>query len=366
MKTALYARHCALGAKMVDFCGWEMPLQYQGIIPEHHAVRERVGLFDISHMGRVLVQGKDAEKFLDYISTNKIAGKQDGSATYTVWCLPSGGCIDDVIVYRETSTHFFVVVNACNRKVDLEHLQKESRGFDVRIQDRYADEGILAIQGPLATQVLSQFFRQPIDLKNMHFQLLRYEGHELILSATGYTGAGGFEIYGSHAVIEILWDRLLDEKYGIQPVGLGARDTLRLEMGYALYGHEISPQIAANESVAAWAVKWNKPNFIGKSALEKIEKSPKKRSEKGIVMIDKGIARAGFEVYNKDKQIGIVTSGTYSPTLNQSIALALLEGSIPKDGIVEIQIRQNRCKAKIVELPFIVNDRKAHEVHRVP
>src|SRR3984885_1292057 len=194
-RTALFDSHRLLGAKMVEFAGWEMPVQYKGIIQEHKAVRERVGIFDVSHMGRIVIQGKEAEFFLDYLSTNQISGKPRGSATYTVWCNESGGSIDDLIIYKYEEDHFFVVVNASNRQKDLEHLLKEGVNFDVKIEPKYESEGILAIQGPRAGSLVSQIFKETFDLRHMHFVPLLYHGQELILSATGYTGAGGFEIY---------------------------------------------------------------------------------------------------------------------------------------------------------------------------
>lgn len=354
-KTALHDIHVALGAKMVEFGGWDMPLYYQGIIAEHHAVRKHVGIFDVSHMGRVLIEGPDAESFLDYLSTNIIAEKPNLSATYTAWCHPRGGCVDDVIVYKIDSQHLFVIVNAGNRQKDLAHLQHESREFNVRIKDRFAEEGIISIQGPNAYSLIQKIFPKSVEIKPMHFAPVIYKGQEIILSHTGYTGAGGFEIYAPHSVTVELWKRFLDEgkAFDIVPIGLGARDTLRLEMGYALYGHEITDDISPNESVANWTVKWKKQNFLGKSALEQLERKLTKRSEYGIVLIDKGVPRAGYEIWNEGRVIGTVTSGSFSPTLNQSIAIILVQGSLHVDDIVEVQIRQHRCQAKVVKLPFV-------------
>jgi aminomethyltransferase len=351
LKTALYDRHCALGAKMVDFSGWKMPVQYQGIIAEHHAVRNNVGIFDVSHMGRIIVQGEEAEKFLDYISTNIISGKSDYSATYTVWSNASGGCIDDVIVYKINPTNFFVIANAGNRQKDVEHLQKESKRFKVTIKDCFATEGILAIQGPKAISLMSKVFPEAKDLPAMHFCEVIFEGKKMILSHTGYTGAGGVEIYAPTPLIILLWDRIIDE--GAVPIGLGARDTLRLEMGYALYGHEISEDIAANESVSCWTVKWKKNDFLGKATLESIENSLDKRTEYGVILQEPGIARAGYEVFLNGEKIGHVTSGSHSPTLNHSIAIILSSVKLQEGDEVEIQIRQNFCKAKVVKLPFV-------------
>ena len=355
MKTALNNQHHALGAKLIDFCGWEMPVQYKGIIQEHCAVRQKAGIFDVSHMGRILVYGPQAEPFLDYLSTNTIAGKPDLSATYTVWCNPSGGSVDDVIIYKQNSTHFFVIVNACNRKKDLEHLIQYSRQFNVNLQDRYHEDSILAVQGPSAIKIINRIFPEAAAIKPMHFTNLDYHGEQIILSATGYTGAGGFEIYAPHNSIISLWDQILTEgkNEGITPVGLGARNTLRLERGYALYGHELNDNIAANESVSAWTIKWNKKDFLGKDALVTLEKSIGKRTEYGIVLLEPGIARADYEVFYEDRKIGNVTSGTLSPTLNKAIAIILVDRKFIPGDVVDVQIRQKRVKAEVVKLPFL-------------
>jgi len=351
MRTPLYDRHVALGAKIVDFAGWEMPLQYKGIIQEHHAVRNDVGIFDVSHMGRISVIGNEAEPFLDYLSTNKLIGKKNGSATYTVLPNDQGGSVDDVIFYKKDSNNYFLIVNAANRQKDLDHLKNYAKNFDVQIQDHYQGEGILAVQGPKALEIGAKLFPEISSLKPMHF----IETESYILSGTGYTGAGGFEIYASSSTILKLWDQLLVEGQSekIQPVGLGARDTLRLEMGYALYGHELNDAIAPNESVSAWTVHWEKGDFLGKAAMATIQESPNKRSEHGLVLLEKGIAREGCEVFKGERLIGKVTSGTYSPTLDQSIAIILAEGEWSERDLVEVQIRQNRVKAQIKTLPFV-------------
>ena len=325
MRTALYDRHIQLGAKMVDFAGWEMPIQYSGIVREHLAVRNKAGLFDVSHMGCIHVEGPDAEEFLDYLSTNKIKGKQDFSATYTVWCAENGTCIDDVIIYKISQTHFFVIVNASNRQKDLDHLQRESQKFNVRITP-YFSGGIIAIQGPQALPIVSKIFPEASTLENMHFKILSFNYQNIYLSATGYTGAGGFEIYGNEEAIVELWDRLLNEgnTLGIIPVGLGARDTLRLEKGYALYGHELSEEIVASETVSAWTIKKAKKNFLGEQAIDLLENTPQKRHSYGIVLKDKGIARQGHTIWKEGHQIGRVTSGTFSPSLNKAIAIGLV------------------------------------------
>jgi aminomethyltransferase len=359
MKTALYYRHVALGAKMISFAGWEMPLQYKGIVAEHQTVRQTVGLFDVSHMGRILVRGADAEPFLDYLSTNKIAGKAPGTVTYTVWCHENGGCVDDLMIYKQSSEEFAVVVNASNRQKDLEHLRQQSEGFHVLIQDRFEEDGILALQGPLAEELLSSFIPLVKEIKPMHFMITGEQDQACLVSRTGYTGAGGFEIYASSSTIEFWWDRLLEygKAYGLEPVGLGARDTLRLEMGFALYGHELADDIAPIETVAGWAVKWDKKDFLGKKALEKLEQSGKKRFQHGLLLVDKGIAREGYPIFKGEKQIGKITSGTFSPTLNQAIAIGMVEEFLDIESEVQVQIRQQMCRAKVVQLPFIRKNR---------
>lgn len=357
MKTVLYDRHLSLGAKMVEFSGWEMPLQYQGIIAEHNNVRERVGIFDVSHMGRILILGKDAEKFLDFICTNRITGKKNLSATYTVLTMDNGGCVDDVLIYKNEIDDFFLICNAGNRQKVLKHLNDQKKTFDIRIEDRFSEDGILSIQGPLSESVIQQLFPECSVIKPMHFTVTKFLKKDIVLSATGYTGERGFEIYASNAMIPELWDRLLliGKSFGMMPIGLGARDTLRLEKGYALYGHEISETIAPTESVAAWAVKLDKEKFLGKNALQLLEKSKNKRTEYGVTLIEPGIARADYEVVKQGKKIGVVTSGTHSPTMNQAIAIILVSDKLNIGDIIEIQVRSKLVKAKVVELPFVKN-----------
>lgn len=339
---------------MVDFCHWEMPIQYTSIIQEHLNVRQNVGLFDVSHMARILIEGADAEKFLDYLSTNKILGKKIGTATYTLWCNEHGGCIDDVIIYRQRPDLFFVIVNACNREKDLAHLQKQAAPYQAKITPLFSD-GILAIQGPNAIPLIERIFPDAASITPMHFLPLIYKGREIILSATGYTGAGGFEIYGPAESTVDLWDRLLKEgrELGILPVGLGARDTLRLEKGYALYGHELTDEILASETVSSWTIKWDKEDFLGKKVLEKYKNSSKKRHEYGMVLLDKGVAREGYLILKEGKEIGKVTSGTFSPSLNKGIAIFLAVEDLTPGDQVEVQIREARVPAQIVVLPFL-------------
>lgn len=353
MKTALYEEHLALGAKMAAFGDWEMPIQYKGIIHEHLTVRNHAGIFDVSHMGRIIIEGKDAESLLDFLSTNVIQSKSNGSAIYTVWCDNNGKCLDDLIVYKETNQKFFIIVNAANRQKDLNHLKQQASNLDVIITDTYNDGGILAIQGPKAASVINLLSPQASNIKPMHFGEVAYENQKVLIARTGYTGEDGFEIYASNETTVKLWHFFLrkGQPYNLEPIGLGARDTLRLEMGYALYGHEINETIAPTESVSAWTVKSGKHDFLGKGSLEAI---PAKRHEYGVILQDKGIAREGFEVFDAmGSNIGKVTSGTFSPSLNQAIAIVLVVKNLQEGDNVDIKIRQNLCRATVVHLPFL-------------
>lgn len=354
MKTPLHQKHCDLGARMVDFNGWEMPLQYTSILDEHRAVRTNAGIFDVSHMGRVLFQGPEAEKFVDYISTNRIVGKQDGTATYTVFLNEAGGAVDDAIIYRESPTSFFTVVNAGNRKKDLDHFLEMSKNFDVSVIHRYDADGILAVQGPKALSLIHEIFPETECLKPFQFMTVSVNGEEVIVSRTGYTGEQGAELYAPLSVIPYLWDLFMDKgkAYDLQPIGLGARDTLRLEMGYALYGHELSDTISPLESVSSWTIKLKDRSFYGKEALVSLKESGKKRHTYAVVLKDKGIAREGYPVFFDDEEIGIVTSGTMSPSTQQAIALILVKKPFEKGDEVNVQVRNKMCPAEIVSLPF--------------
>lgn len=352
--TPLYSRHCALGAKMTSFSGWHMPLAYRGTLHEHQVVRERVGLFDLSHMGRIALDGPDCLKLLEYLSTNRIAGKKDGSATYTVWCEEDGASVDDVIVYIRNGESAFIIANAANREKDLAHIMRHRIGFDVAVTPCWEYEGILALQGPQALRAAAPLFPEAEQLMPMHFLETTFEDSTLIISKTGYTRAGGVEFFGGSAAIVALWDRLLQlgAPYGIEPIGLGARDTLRLEAGFALYGHELSETIAATESVAAWTVHWDK-EFLGKAALLELENDPYKRHAVAFVIEGKGIARDGSKLLCGHSVCGTITSGGFSPTLQKPIALALVANDFDPKQLIEVEVRGVRSRARPVELPFL-------------
>lgn len=354
MRTALYDAHLALGAKMVTFSGWEMPLYYSGVLVEHFAVRRAVALFDVSHMGRIDVKGVDAELFFDYVSTNAMTDKPVNSVTYTVFSSESGGSIDDALVFRLGKEHFFAVVNAGNRETVLAHFRKIAVDYRVTVEPLFETEGILALQGPLARELLSRICGCEIPLKAMQCLSLAFADEELIISRTGYTGSFGYELLGSQVLIGKLWELLLKEgrEEGILPAGLGARDTLRLEAGYALWGHELAPTIAPTESVSEWTVRWKKDGFLGKEALLRLEASSKKRSQHAVILSEKGIAREGNPVFKNKRPIGVVTSGTHSPCLGAGIALIMVTGNLAFGEVIEIEVRGHRHNAEVVKLPF--------------
>lgn len=322
-----------LGAKMVDFFGWQMPLRYpKGTVAEHMAVRNHVGIFDVSHMARILIEGKDAASFLDFLSTNHIADMENNTIRYAVWCNDQGYAVDDTLIYRQDSEHFFVVANASNRTKDLEHLMHWKEGYRVKILPLFEGCGILALQGPES----SKFMEGP--KKEHTFQV----NGSLIVARSGYTGSLGFEVFGENAHLVKLWDELIQQ--GVEPIGLGARDTLRLEMGYALYGHELSHEIKPIESVAAWTIK-NDKEFLGK------EVQIKKRFAASVI-IDEGIAREQNLVWKDGSIIGFVTSGSFSPMLQKGIALILVEKPLHENDEVQVEIRSKKTPAKVVKLPF--------------
>lgn len=355
MKTILYDRHLALGAKMVAFGDWEMPLYYKGTVAEHLAVRNRVGLFDVSHMGRIDIEGENASLFMEYLCTKHITEQPNSSSSYAVMCHPSGGAVDDTIVYRIASNHYFIVANANNREKDLQHIMRYSHHFGCKVTSRFADIGIIALQGPQSPDVVEEVLKVTIALRAMQFAFVPFDNSEILISRTGYTGSVGYEFFAPLDVLGQLWDALLQTRRApdILPCGLAARDTLRLEAGYALYGHELSDDIAPTESVSAWTVNWKKGDFVGKEALLHLENSFNKRAQYGIRLLDPGIAREGSQVWKGQRRIGVVTSGTHSPSLNCSIAIIMVTGTLAFGETVEVEIRGRKAKARVVKLPFV-------------
>lgn len=369
MKTALHDKQVAMGAKIVGFNGWDMPVQYKGVVAEHNAVRNAVGLFDVSNMGRIVIEGPEAEIMLEYISTNKIANHPDLSVTYTLFCKRDGGCIDDCLVYKVNNQKYFLIVNGGNRSTDLMFFKMVGESYNVKVYSLYDNEGILALQGPKSSEVLAKVFPNLSPIVKMHFVETTYDNKPAVVSRTGYTGEEGYEIIVSNESLVRLWEEILraGESEGIEPCGLGARDILRLEMGYALYGHEISRTIAAVESVAAWTIKWDR-DFLFKESLQTILKDSHRRWSFGVIMDDKAVPREGCKVFSNEKEIGVVTSGGFSPSLDASIAIVLVHEELSVGQKVDIEIREQKRPAQRVNLPFYQHHMKDehHVLHGKP
>src|SRR3989442_10829561 len=356
-RTPLYEQHRALGARLVEFGGWEMPVQYSGILEEHQAVRTHAGLFDVSHMGEFKVEGSDALAFLQYLVPNDISRLVVGQALYTQLLLPDGGTIDDLLVYHLADKHFMLVVNAANIDKDFAWVEEQAKNFtDVHVTNQSDATALLALQGPAAQSILQSL--TDVDLASIryyHFVPGVVDGVNCIISRTGYTGEDGFELYCAPVDVVTLWTDLLEagKAQGLLPAGLGARDTLRIEAGYCLYGHELDEQTNPLEAGLGWTVKLNKGEFIGRDALLKVKEEGPKRKLIGIQMIERGISRAGYAIYENTLPIGALTSGAPSPTLNKNIGMGYVEASHAVVGnTVQIDIRGKRAAAQIVALPF--------------
>ncbi|WP_408011705.1 glycine cleavage system aminomethyltransferase GcvT [Pseudalkalibacillus sp. A8] len=356
-QTPLHELYKEYGAKVIDFGGWELPVQFSSIKEEHETVRSKAGLFDVSHMGEITVKGEEAEAFLQYVMTNDVSKLKDGGAQYTAMCYEDGGTVDDLLVYKRGEGDYLLVVNAANIEKDYDWLIKNKQG-NVEIQNLSEDIAQLALQGPVAEKVLQKLTEH--DLSEIGFfkfaEDVEIDGKKALVSRTGYTGEDGFEIYIESKDAAHLWKAILDagKEDGVLPIGLGARDTLRFEARLALYGQELTAEISPLEAGIGFAVKLNKePDFIGKDALRKQKEDGLKRKLVGIEMIDKGIPRTHYEVFKNDEKIGEVTTGTQSPTLGKNLGLALIDSKYTELGTeVEVQVRKRRLKAEVVKAPF--------------
>src|SRR3989454_8218150 len=356
-RTPLYEQHRAMGARLVEFGGWEMPVQYSSILEEHEAVRTRAGLFDVSHMGEFKVEGAGALPFLQYLVPNDVSRLSIGQALYTQLCLPDSNTIDDLIIYHLADEHYMLVVNAGNIEKDFAWVEKQSKNFkDVNVVNQSDTTALLALQGPAAQTILQPLTDVDLSsIKYYHFAPGQVDGINCIISRTGYTGEDGFELYCAPIDVGKLWNDLLaaGKPHGLLPAGLGARDTLRLESGYCLYDHELDEQTNPLEASLGWTVKLNKDEFIGRDALLKVKEQGPKRKLIGIEMIERGVCRGGYTLYEDDQQIGALTSGAPSPTLNKNIGMGYIEASHAVVGkTIYVDIRGKRTAALIVALPF--------------
>lgn len=359
-RTPLNKVHRESGARMVDFGGWDMPVQYAGVIEEHLAVRNAAGLFDVSHMGEIEVKGDNALAFIQHLAINDASKLVDGQVQYSAFCYPEGGVVDDVTLYRFNGAHFLFCVNAANIEKDFAWMQlvlANSGISGVSLVNRSDEFAQIALQGPKAEVILAKLTDLVLaDLVYYHFCEGIVAGVKMIISRTGYTGEDGFELYLPASEAVNVWQQLISagKPFGLQPVGLGARDTLRLEKGYALYGHELSQDISPLEAGLAWITKLGSGDFVGKAALvaQKAEGVPRRRI--GLVMQERGIPREGYAVYKDGEEVGVVTSGTMSPSLKIGIALALVSPDAANvDTELEIAVRNRRMEAKVVQLPFV-------------
>lgn len=361
-RTPLYDLHKSIGAKLIEFGGYEMPLQYEGIVAEHKAVRESVGLFDVSHMGEVEIKGENALPFLQKVTTNDVAQLYDGKAQYTSMLFegdsryPDGGAVDDFIVSRISATHFFLVLNASNIEKDLDWLRRNAPP-GVEIVNRSDELSLLAVQGRNAEATLQKLSSVNLaDIRYYHFAHGKLADVEMMISRTGYTGEDGFELCFPNEFAERVWNAILDagKPFNVKPIGLGARDTLRLEMGYALYGRELDENTTPIEAGLGWIVKFAKGEFNGKAACLKAKESPRKKLI-GFVLKGKSIARPGFDIANATGEtIGRVCSGTLSPSLEKPIGTGFVQPNYATvGGSVFVKIRGELCEAEIVKPPFL-------------
>lgn len=353
MRTPLHENHLALGAQLTDFAGWQMPLKYGSETTEHCTVRRDVGLFDLSHMGEIYVSGSHSTKFLNYALISDISKVKVGKAKYTMICNADGGVIDDLVVYRLADDEYLVVANASNAQVVSSELTHRSHDFTVSVIDRSLETGLVALQGPQAKVVISKFVSPNLiaELKNYSCMQTEIIGIPILLARTGYTGEDGFEIFTSVDQIARIWELFIDEK--IAPIGLAARDTLRLEAGMPLYGHELNLEITPIHAGLSRIIAFDKSDFIGKSALLKLSEQIDRKLV-GIELETRRIARAGFNLVDESGiVVGQVTSGAFSPSLGKSIAMAYLNSNIDlATAKISVDIRGNVEPAKVVNLPF--------------
>ncbi len=354
LRTPLYDTHVRAGARIVEFAGWEMPVQYAGILAEHETVRKRAGLFDVSHMGEVVFRGPKALEALQRVFTNDLSKTADGQAQYGCLCRDSGGIVDDVVVYRRAADDLLVCVNAANRKKDFDWLAAHAGGADVKNESD--DWAQLAFQGPLAARILQRLTKVNLSaIKTYRFTSGEVAGVPCIVARTGYTGEDGFELFCPPGRAASLWDALLDAGKPEQaaPAGLGARDSLRLEMAYRLYGSDMDDSTTPLEAGLAWVVKLEKGDFVGRDALLKQKEAGLTRKLVGFVLTDAGIARHGYPVLQDGRKVGDVTSGTKSPSLGTSIGLAYVPTALAAEGSTfAVEIRGRAAAARVVKTPF--------------
>ncbi len=358
-KTPLFEKHKALGADIQPFAGYLMPIRYDGVTSEHMAVRKSVGAFDLSHMGEFRVKGQGATAFLDHLLTND-ADVLPGKAYYSTMCYPDGGIVDDLIVYRISGQEYLMVVNASNIEKDWAWVESHMTGFDVKITDESDETALVAIQGPKSQIVAGKLTDAPLEALGYYEHLTGvFAGVPALIARTGYTGEDGFEIYTRSGDAVAVWDAVMaaGKEFDIAPVGLGARDTLRLEVGYPLYGNDIDHSVTPIEAKLGWVVKLKTDkDFIGREILERQRDEKPARNLVGLSVTGKGFPRHGTPLFQGDRQVGTVTSGSIAPALNVGVCLGLVEYGVRKNGTeMEAEVRGKRIPVKVVGIPFYSN-----------
>jgi aminomethyltransferase len=356
-KTSLYHVHEKLGAKIVEFAGYLMPIQYSSIIAEHKAVRDSVGVFDVSHMGEIFITGEKAKDFVQYITVNDVSKLYSGRVQYSAMCYNDAGIVDDLLVYKFADDKFLLVVNASNIEKDFSWMTENNK-FGVTLENKSDEYSLIAVQGPNSNKTLQKICDKVINLEYYHFFGAKVAGVEMILSRTGYTGELGYELYfkGDEKTAEHIWNKIFEagKEFNIQPVGLAARDSLRLEMGFMLYGNDIDKTTNPLEAGLGWITKLNKENFIGRDVLLKVKSEGLSRKFVAMLGNDKSFPRHGYEIKAGNKRIGEVTSGTVSPVLEKPIAMGYVDVSQATEGNeVNIVVRGRETTVKIVKIPFI-------------
>lgn len=355
-RTPLFEEHLKLNARMVDFAGWEMPVEYKGLREEHNCVRNNVGLFDVSHMGEVFVRGDNALKTLQWLTTNDVSKLKKGQAQYSILTNPQGGVVDDIFVYcLDENKEYLVCVNASNADKDFEWMKKNNKGAEITNESK--DWSQIAVQGPKALNLLEKIFSKVSSLQRNQCEYFPFEGSKVLIAATGYTGEQGVEIFVPNGKAAQLWSELVKkgEEFGVQAIGLGARDTLRTEMKFSLYGNEISDTTNPIEAGLGWVVKLDKGDFIGREPIQKMKESGPKKKLIGFKMLDRGIPRHDYKLLSLEgEEVGVVTSGTMSPTLDEAIGIGYLKESLSKlDTQFFVEIRGRKVKAHVVQTPFV-------------
>jgi len=356
-KTTLFNVHQKLGAKIVDFAGYQMPVQYSSIIAEHKAVRNSVGVFDVSHMGEVFVRGEKALDFVQHITINDASKLTPGKVQYSAMCYPDGGIVDDLLVYKVSDKEYLLVVNASNKDKDYNWM-KENNKFGVRLDDESDEFSLLAVQGPNSQKVVQKICDAEVNMEYYNFIKAKCAGIDMIVSRTGYTGELGYELYfkGNEGDAEKVWNALFEagKEFDIQPVGLGARDSLRLEMGYCLYGNDIDQTTNPLEAGLGWITKLKKENFIAKDVLVKVKEEGLRRKLVPITTDEKAFPRHGYDLTVNGEVVGHVTSGTVSPVLDKPIAMGYVKTEFANEnGKVNFLIRGKEIPAVVTKLPFV-------------